>query len=138
MRLILVILLFVSSVPVHAQKLSPRDTVTDVYRGVLPCAVCIGIDTKLVLVHERFAGMGTYILTETYLHRGDTVTFTQFEGEWTHLRGSAADLNATVIELFHSSDDQFRYYLKQKDGSLKMLDKQLREMPGKGNYVLKK
>jgi len=136
--MILVTLLLLCDCPAQAQKLSQRDTITDIYRGILPCADCIGIDTKLVLVHERFAGMGGFVLTEIYMHQGDTVTLTETKGEWTHHRGSAADRNAVVIELFNNTDDQFRYYLKQKDGNLKMLDKELKEINSKANHILKK
>ena len=138
MRLIFIILLALFSFPAKAQRLSQRDTITDVYRGVLPCADCIGIDTKLVLIHERFAGMGSFVLTETYMYRGDTVRLMETNGEWTHHRGSAADRNHTVVELFNNTGDQFRYYLLQKDNNLKMLDKELKEINSEANYVLKR
>ena len=131
----------VLSIGVYAQrkKKTPAvDTVTTVYKGVLPCADCSGIDTELKLIHERNAGMGTYILTETYMGHENMIFETK--GEWTHHRGTPDDKNATVYDLYDSEkpDVSSRYYLRLKDGSIKMLDKELREIDSKFNYVLRR
>jgi uncharacterized lipoprotein NlpE involved in copper resistance len=137
MRVILVIVFTVLSLGAYAQKLSPRDTITDVYKGVLPCGDCSGIETELSLKHERYAGMGTFVLKEVYSGK-DTTVFETI-GEWTHHRGIPGNNNATAIDLYNANEpDNSRYYLILKDGNLRLLDKDLRMIKSEGNYVLTK
>src|SRR5690606_32967906 len=86
MRVILVIVFSFLSIGAFAQKkakVSSRDTLRDVYKGVLPCADCSGLETELTLVHERHDGMGQYILKEHYIGRDSFET----KGTWSHHRG---------------------------------------------------
>lgn len=138
MRVILVIILTVLSLGAYGQKVSPRDTLVDVYKGILPCADCSGIETELVLTHERHAGMGTYVLKETY--SGKSTKVFETKGEWTHHRGAAGNDNATAIDLYDPAkpDADSRYYLVLKNGDIKLLDKDLKMIKSEGNYVLKK
>ena len=67
----------------------------------MPCADCGGLRTELTLYAkgpDRFAG-ATFFLRETYIgaREGDKRTF-ESRGEWTILRGSGGDRNATSLQ----------------------------------------
>ena len=116
-------------------KISNRDTLRDVYRGTLPCADCSGLETELTLIHERYDGMGTFILKENYIEKDSFVT----RGTWSHHRGMHGNRNATVVELFNDTpDSDSRYFLQLKNGDLLMLDRELKKIDGPWNYTLKK
>ena len=138
MRVILVIVFSFLSIGAFAQKkakVSSRDTLRDVYKGVLPCADCSGIETELTLVHERYDGMGLYILKESYIGKDSFVT----KGTWSHHRGMHGNKNATVVELYNDMpDSDSRYFQQLKNGDLKMLDRELKDIESQWNYVLKK
>ncbi len=135
MRVILVIVCMVLGFGAFAQK--DTASIVDVYKGILPCSDCSGLQTELTLIHERNAGMGTYILKETYTGKDRVV---ETKGEWTHHRGIPGNKNATAIDLYDPAnpDAASRYYLRLKDGSLKLLDKDLRAIKDEANYVLRK
>ena len=103
-----------------------------VFTGVLPCADCPGIETKLTLTRKGPGwGDGTFELVETYLERGEPVVTT---GEWGTLRGSATDPDATVYEL-NPGQESVRYF--RVDGeNLRMLDRELGETPADMPYTL--
>ena len=98
------------------------------FEGVLPCADCSGIRTRLVLT-RRAAGWaeGTYRLTETYADRGSPIVTT---GDWTTLRGSAMDDDDTVYELNPDQPDRARHYLRVGDDrALRALARDLKPWP---------
>ena len=95
------------------------------FEGVLPCADCSGIRTRLVLT-RRAAGWaeGTYRLTETYIGRGGPLVT---RGDWTTLRGSAADDDDTIYELNPDDADRARHFLRLgEDKALRTLDRDLK------------
>ena len=131
--MILVIVLFLFGGSAYA---GDKDTITDVYKGLLAAKGCKGVNTTLSLRHVKYADDGSYTLTEKYC---DYPKATVIRGEWTVLRGDATNENATVIELYDAvTNKPVRHYLRLKDGSIKMLDDELRAIKGKGNYILKK
>ncbi len=136
MRVIFVIVCMFLSAQAFAQK-DTSTMATDVYKGVLPCADCSGLQTELTLFHAANAGMGSYILKETYMGKDRVV---ETKGEWTHHRGIPGNKNATVFDLYNAAkpDADSRYFLQLKDGSIKLLDKDLKMIKSEGNYILKK
>jgi hypothetical protein len=98
------------------------------FAGDLPCADCPGIRTELTLTRKG-AGWaeGTYSLSETYLERGGPRVTT---GDWTTLRGDAADEDATVYELEPDHPERSRHFLRVgDDAALKALDRDLKPWP---------
>ncbi|MBW8311523.1 MAG: copper resistance protein NlpE N-terminal domain-containing protein [Rhizobium sp.] len=101
--------------------------------GVLPCADCDGIQTRLQLHGDD--GERRYELEETYLGAaGDNVFVT--EGDWVQetLRGDGAE--ATVYRLDPQGPD--RWFELRPDGSLEMLDGEGRPLDGALAYRLQR
>ena len=98
------------------------------FSGTLACADCSGLRTTLVL-KRRGPGWaeGTYRLTQTYVdksHRRHT------KGDWTTLRGDAADDDATVYELDPDHADRARHFLRiGRDAGLQALTSDLKPLP---------
>lgn len=105
-----------------------------VYRGILPCADCPGIDTRLVLyADDADAEGGTYELSETYLDR--SVAPLVSTGRWTVQRGDAEDPEATVYVLAADKAGE-RYFLRRDDRSIEQLDRQQRPIIAPRNFTL--
>lgn len=138
MKLMLVISLMFSRAIVYA---GDRDTVTDVYKGILNCSdrFCEGVATMLVLKHLPLSGKGTFLLRELHIQNrpGDKVQ--EISGTWTLLRGDTANKNAVMVQLDNSATGKtVRHYLKLNDGDLWMLNEKLRPIKDKGDYILHK
>jgi copper homeostasis protein (lipoprotein) len=107
------------------------------FQGTLPCADCPGIKTELSLYHPNlYTDEGTYVLKTTYLDR--TVKPTVTQGEWTILRGDAADENASVYQLEPDHPDKSSYYLRVNTNELRQLDKDEKEIKSALNFTLKR
>lgn len=110
-----------------------------VFEGVLPCADCAGIKTELTLYQDvANADNNSYILKETYLgvNTGDT-TFTS-KGKWDILKGIKTDKEADVFFLNYDRPDESKYYLKEDEATIVMLDKEQNRIQSSLNYTLKK
>ncbi len=107
------------------------------YAGDLPCADCPGIRTELTLTRKAKGwAEGTYRLTETYLERGGPNVTT---GDWTTLRGDAADPDATVYQLDPDHPVRSRNFLRVGDDlELKVLDKDMKALPATLPVTLKR
>lgn len=125
-----------ASTPAAAAPAASEETpeLLGVFTGVVPCADCPGIETKLTLTRKGpHWGDGTYELVETYQGRGEPVVST---GEWGTLRGSATDPDATVYELNPGDPERARYFRRDGDAALRMLDAELAELPATMPYTL--
>ncbi len=110
-----------------------------VFEGVLPCADCEGIKTELTLYQDvANADNNSYVLKETYLgiNTGDT-TFTS-KGKWDIVKGIKTDEEADVIFLNYDRPDESKYYLKEDEATIVMLDKEQNRIQSSLNYTLKK
>ena len=110
-----------------------------VFEGVLPCADCKGIRTELTLYQDvANADNNSYILKETYLgaNTGDT-TFTS-KGRWDVLKGIKTNKEAAVFFLNYDRPDESKYYLKEDEATIVMLDKEQNTIQPVLNYTLKK
>lgn len=110
-----------------------------VFEGVLPCADCSGIKMELTLYQDVVnADNNSYLLKETYLgvNTGDTI-FTS-KGKWDILKGMKADKDASVFFLNYDKPDESKYFLKQGDTAIVMLDKEQNLIHSNLNYTLRK
>lgn len=85
--------------------------------GVLPCADCDGIQTRLVLRDED--GARRYLLEETYLGADGENVFVQ-EGEWSEETTALEGVDTTVYRL--DPEGPSRWFWVQPDGGLEMLE----------------
>lgn len=107
---------------------APKEPPVLRFSGVLPCADCPGIRTTLTLKRKGPGwAEGAYRLSETYIDRGPPRVTT---GDWTTLRGDAADEDATVYELDSDHPERARHFLRiGPDRALKALDRELKPWP---------
>ena len=99
-----------------------------VYTGLLPCADCSGIQTELTLTRKASGwAEGRYLLKQTYI--GRKVAPLVKTGDWTTLRGSAADYDDTVYELDPDDQAHATHFLKIREATIKALDKDLKPLP---------
>lgn len=97
--------------------------------GVLPCADCDGIQTRLQL--RRDGGRQTYALEETYLGADGEAVFTQ-AGQWVREDGDDG-----AFRLDPDSPASRRYALRP-DGSLDQLDRRGEPLQPEGQYRLQR
>jgi copper homeostasis protein (lipoprotein) len=99
-----------------------------VFAGTLPCADCPGIATELTLVRKGPGwAEGRYLMRMTYLERSvDPLVQT---GEWTTLRGDAADPDAVVYELDPDRPERARHFVKRGETAVQALDRELKPWP---------
>lgn len=117
---------------------SANATLLGNFEGVLPCEGCGGVKTELTLYQDiANSENNSYTLKETYLggKTGDT-TFTS-TGKWDILKGTPTDKDATIYFLNYEEPDDARYFLKQSDSSVLMLDKD-QKIISPGNYTLRR
>lgn len=115
-------------------SLKPEDTlaVMAAYEGVLPCADCPGIRTRLTL----FADSSTYKLEETYMgHRDADSAFITY-GQWSVLIGTEEFSEAEVYNLQPYNPEESRYFRVISEDSLVQLDRTKHEIKSKLNYKL--
>ncbi|MFZ1431335.1 MAG: DUF333 domain-containing protein [Geminicoccaceae bacterium] len=102
--------------------------------GTIPCADCPGIETELTLTRkDAQTAEGSYRLRSTYLERGPPIEST---GDWTTLRGTPQDENATVYELDPDQPGREQYFLKVGDDRVTMLDRDRNPIPSDLNFTL--
>ncbi|MCH7335947.1 copper resistance protein NlpE [Acinetobacter sp. NIPH 2699] len=105
------------------------------YKGILPCADCEGIETKLELNSDK-----TFELEETYLGKGDGKSFeSKGDGKSFESKGTFQfdNHNTSIIQLDQAGDNR-KYFVAE--GYLKALDLEGNEITGvlADQYQLKK
>jgi len=117
---------------IEQSKLSPgkqNDVILkDIFRGNIP-ANGYENTTELILEHQKYYDIGAFTLSET--SKSGTLTR---KGQWTVIKGSAKDENATVVELDLTGNTE--YFLRMKNGNLQKLDTALREIKPASKYIL--
>lgn len=115
-------------------SLKPEDTlaVMAAYEGVLPCADCPGIRTRLTL----FADSSTYKLEETYMGQRDADSAFITYGQWSVLIGTEEFSEAEVYNLQPYNPEESRYFRVINEDSLVQLDRTKHEIKSKLNYKL--
>ncbi|MFY2763461.1 copper resistance protein NlpE N-terminal domain-containing protein [Arenimonas sp. MALMAid1274] len=103
--------------------------------GVLPCADCDGIQTRLVLSSD--GARQSYLLEETYLGgEGEGENRFVQEGEWREEAGEISDQPAVVYRL--DPEGSSRWFWLQPDGALEMLDGENRPVGNGIDYRLQR
>jgi|SRR5882672_267868 len=97
------------------------------FTGVLPCADCAGILSELHLYTEQ-GRPRNYELMETFMGTRDGDRSIGTAGRWTTLRGSAADPDATVIQIDLGRIDALRNFRRIGDNELRLLDRKLNDI----------
>ena len=121
------------SPPAGAGVPDEGEAVEIAWLGVLPCADCDGIQTRLQLHGDD--GGRRYELEETYLGAaGDNVFVT--EGDWVQETRRGDGTEATVYRLDPQGPD--RWFELRPDGSLEMLDGEGRPLDGARAYRLQR
>jgi len=129
--------LFFSSFFVHAQDKEAQ--INDIYKGRIEVSNDEFIDVTLQLKHQLYHDEGGFILNEVFCYRKtETTTGKAAEGSWTVLKGSAADDNATVVELDNKNGRLLYYYLRLKNGNLQQLDTTLHQIKPVSKHILRK
>jgi hypothetical protein len=132
------------SVRVHIAPGAPRPGTAilfGIYKGTMPCADCSELETVLRLYAKgKFdTTYAFYVRTQTYrgAPHGD-VTISD-RGEWTVLRGDAADPDATVYQLNPDDEQHSEALLVQDKGAaLEQLDRDLKAIEAAMNMTLKR
>ncbi|MCO5240253.1 MAG: copper resistance protein NlpE [Chitinophagaceae bacterium] len=110
-----------------------------VFEGVLPCADCEGIRMELTLYQDiANADNNNYILKETYLGVNTADTVFTSKGSWGIIKGIKTDKEASVFVLNYDSPDESRYFLKENDSTIVMLDQDQNKINSALNYSLHK
>ncbi|WP_290890705.1 copper resistance protein NlpE N-terminal domain-containing protein [Arenimonas sp.] len=101
--------------------------------GVLPCADCDGIQTRLQLRTD--ADGARYLLEETYLGGPGENRFVQ-EGAW---REEVTEINGEPADVYRlDPDGPGRWFWVQPDGALEMLEAEGRPAPDGLAYRLQR
>ena len=97
------------------------------YTGMLPAADGPGIDYDLTIVRQEGVTRGVYALVTTYIEgeNGRDAIFTE-TGRFVTLQGEGPNKGTEYLELTPSDDSTVHYFLKEKDGSLTMVGKDLK------------
>lgn len=101
--------------------------IAGVYKGVLPCADCEGIETTIVLKDDK-----TYEITSLYLGtKGNAEEFVE-QGQW--------EITQNIIKLHDHTQDELVKQLFVGEHFIKYLDLEGQEIKGslEEHYVLKK
>ena len=123
----------------HAQGPNKRPMLNDKFKGNLPVSANERVNTTLILQHIQYADEGTFTLDEVYPGtQFEKPTHNTTKGEWTVLKGSKADENATVVELNARQGGRMLYFLRLKNGDLQQLDVELHEIKPASKHILKK
>ncbi len=135
--LIIIGLLFTAQVYAQQEK---KPLLNDKFKGNIAVS---GDDdyanTTLSLQHVYGADMGRFTLDEVYPgNKFSKPAHITTEGDWTVLKGSATNENATVVELDAKGGKRVLYFLRLKNGNLQQLDLSLHELPPASKHILRK
>lgn len=127
----------ICSVVTNAQE--KKVLCSDVFKGNISAGADDDVaHTLLNLQHEKDADMGTFTLDElfpgTKFSKPAHIVTT---GDWTVLKGSAANKNDRVVEL-NAKGGRILYFLRLKNKDLQQLDFGLHEIPPASRHILKK
>ncbi len=132
------------SVRVHIASGAPRPGTAilfGVYKGTMPCADCSGLETVLRLYAKgKFdTTYAFYVRSQTYRGAPHGDVTVSDRGQWTVLRGDAADPDATVYQLNPDDEQHSEALLVQDKGAaLEELDRDLKPIDTPMNVTLKR
>ena len=113
-------------------------SVVAVYDGVLPCADCSGIETRLVLLaaDPDTLGDATFELRETFVGTRDGERSFESRGPWVARRGAPDLGDATVYTLNPGDPSKARSFLVVDDRTVELLDRNGQRIKAGTPYVL--
>ena len=84
------------------------------------------------------ADSNSYILMENDLGLNTSDTKLTNKGKWDVLKGIKTDKEASVFFLNYDRPDESKYYLKEDEATIVMLDKEQNRIQSSLSYTLKK
>ncbi len=100
------------------------------YEGMLPCADCPGIRTRITFINDNL----TYQRLDTYLEARDGKDYSYVSGgKYTTERGYEKDPDATVYVLDYDKPGE-QAFLQVNDSTLEMLDRNRKQIKSTLNY----
>ena len=124
--------------PISSESLVTGTPISkDTYAGVLPCADCSGLLTKITFSRDQaYQAFGTYVMEETYEGKSDTPYITK--GEWHQERGIPSDPYASLYVLTQADGGQDSYYLQVNPTTIEMLGSNRSKIDSPFNMTLTK
>lgn len=102
---------------------------TGIYKGLMPCADCTGIDETLILAGTK-SDHGTFIMEDIY--QGKNVEPFQSQGNWEMAKDN-------IIKIIPSGKNvQALYFEILLNGDLQMLDTNMQKIDSPYNQILTK
>ncbi len=105
------------------------------YAGALPCADCAALKMELSLFADADGKPGAYEERLTYVDARGADRVREGRGRWSVTTGSAANPGDSVYELVSSSGER-QFLQRSGDGTLRILDRERREIDSPRPQVL--
>jgi copper homeostasis protein (lipoprotein) len=106
------------------------------YEGTLPCADCSEIKMSLQILIDYNNPTPPFIIKQAYFGAKDEDRAITDHGVYGTLKTTFRNSDATAYELNPGNETKHMVFLRVHDDTLKMLDKELREIDSKLNYLL--
>jgi hypothetical protein len=107
-----------------------------VYEGLLPCADCSEIRARLEILIDYSNPEPPFILKQACIGANDEDKTSITHGIYGTLREMYRDNDATVYELNPDKPKETMYFLRVNDDTLKMLNREIKEIKSELNYNL--
>ncbi len=107
-----------------------------VYEGIIPCADCNEIKTRLELLIDYSNPEPPFILKQAYIGSKDEDKTSITHGVYGTLKETYQENDATVYELNPDKPKEKIYFLRINDDTLKMLNRDIKEIKSVLNYKL--
>ena len=136
-KITLLLVMLISATCLNAQQ-KKGALLHDKFKGNVALSGEDYANTTLILEHKQYADMGSFELEEVYPgSKFDKPAVITTSGDWTVLKGSATNENATVVEL-NANGGRILYFLRLKNGNLQHLDVSLHEIKPVAKHMLRK
>ena len=107
-----------------------------IYEGSLPCEDCSEIKTRLELLIDYSNPEPPFILKQAYIGSKDEDKTSITHGVYGTLKETYRNNVATVYELNPDKPNEKMYFLRVNDDTLKMLNREMKEIKSELNYNL--
>jgi copper homeostasis protein (lipoprotein) len=107
-----------------------------IYEGSLPCADCSEIKTRLEILIDYSNPEPPFILKQAYIGSNDEDRTSITHGIYGTLKETYRNNDATVYELNPDKPNERMYFLRVNDDTLKMLNRDKKEIKSELNYNL--
>lgn len=107
-----------------------------IYEGSLPCADCSEIKTRLEILIDYSNPEPPFILKQAYIGSNDEDRTSITHGIYGSLKETYRNNDATVYELNPDKPNERMYFLRVNDDTLKMLNRDRKEIKTELNYNL--